>query len=116
MGIADLARSSISEERKELEKIAYESIERYFNEKQENGIMTGFKNSRAYRVMINEIIPDIATELKEAELYFHYLYPNYTEDDWIEKSYNHGLVYRINKDPNKAVEPSGRKLSSSSAQ
>ena len=116
MGIADLARRSLSDERTELERIAMESLESYFNDKLQNGVMTGFKNSRAYRVMINEIIPDIATELKDEGLYFHYLYSFYTEDEWIEKSYDCGLIYRINSDPSGAVEPSGRKLSLSNAQ
>ena len=69
-----------------------------------------------YIPYVDNILPDIATELEEADLYVHYDdsadEPDYDERDpfFDDDNFDYWLRIYVDDDDDDAVEPSGKKL------
>ena len=74
------------------------------------------EDSNIFNEIIDNILPDIATELKEADLYVHYDDsaddPENDESDefFDDEEYDYWLCIYVDSDSDDSVEPSGKKL------
>ena len=112
MGLGDLARRSSTDEKAELAAQFYAHVEDYINERKFNQPSRYFdvQNGHQLEVVVKEIIPDNATELKEGGFYIH-VHEVYYKEEFYTNNNLLSLFYVINTDSAGAVEPSGRKIS-----
>ena len=116
MGLGDLARKSASDQRKAIEQNVYHAIEDYLNNGRigQTGVIH-FATGVEYKIGLLEVMPDIATELKEGGFYVHVIDEYYTEDIYRYTGGYGSIAFEFKIDNNEAnsIRPSGRKISSS---
>ena len=109
MGLTDLAMNANKELYKKLRQKTYDGVEQALNKGSPMRVSVDVYSSAEARYILNNILPDMATELGQGGIYIHVSKYTvmYAEGNSTTPNF---FIFDMNVDPVDSIQPSGKKF------